>query len=220
MKTNSKFTSMLFATLLTSGVLASSNAASWAADAPDMKQMKMSPAGNDGSTAGYEKAMSGMMKQMDAPLTGKPDLDFVKGMMPHHQGAIEMAKVVLQYGKDSEVKKLAQEVIKAQEGEIVFMEDWLAKANQSTLPVVADAIKPSEQAIAAMMNNMMTPYSGNADVDFIQGMIPHHQGAIEMAKIALQFAKDPALLKLAQDIVNAQEAEISFMNDWLKRHGH
>jgi uncharacterized protein (DUF305 family) len=65
----------------------------------------------------------------------------------------------------------------------------------------------------------MVPYSGDADVDFIKGMIPHHQGAIDAAKVALQFAKDPEVLKLAQDIAIAQEGEITFMNDWLKRMG-
>lgn len=71
--------------------------------------------------------MAGMMKNMKAPLTGKPDLDFVQGMVPHHQGAIDMAKAVLQYGKDPELKTFAENVIKAQEGEIAFMTGWLAK---------------------------------------------------------------------------------------------
>lgn len=219
MKTNSLITSITLSALLLVGTLVSSSGLSLSADAPDMKQMTMTPAGTDGSTAGYEKAMSGMMKEMAAPLTGKPDLDFVQGMMPHHQGAIDMAQVVLQFGKDSEVKNLAQNVIKAQEGEIAFMKGWLAKANVSTLPVVPEATKESEQAMADMMKGMMMAHTGDADVDFMQGMIPHHQGAVAMAKIALQYVKDPELLKLAKDIVNAQETEINFMNDWLKRHG-
>jgi uncharacterized protein (DUF305 family) len=66
---------------------------------------------------------------------------------------------------------------------------------------------------------MMVPYSGDADVDFVKGMIPHHQGAIDAAKVALQYAKAPEVLKLAQDIVTAQESEITFMNNWLKRMG-
>jgi uncharacterized protein (DUF305 family) len=79
------------------------------------------------STAGYKKAMDGMMSGMMTPYTGDADVDFVAGMVPHHQGAVDMAKVVLEYGKDPEVKKFAEAVIAAQEAEIKWMNEWLAK---------------------------------------------------------------------------------------------
>ncbi len=184
-----------------------------------MTGMKMANSDASPSTKGFETAMSGMMKGMMAPATGKPDLDFVQGMIPHHQGAIDMAKVVLQYGKDPEIKKLAEGVVKAQEGEISAMNQWLSKADKATLPASPDSAKANDQAMATMMKNMMVPYSGNADVDFVKGMIPHHQGAIDMAKVALQYAKDSVLLKLANDIVTAQQNEIGFMTEWLKKNG-
>ena len=71
----------------------------------------------------------------------------------------------------------------------------------------------------AMHKDMAITYTGDTDVDFARGMIPHHKGAIEMAKIQLQYGKDPELRKLAEEIVKAQDTEIAFMNEWLKKKG-
>ncbi|HLQ19767.1 MAG TPA: DUF305 domain-containing protein [Tabrizicola sp.] len=70
-----------------------------------------------------------------------------------------------------------------------------------------------------MHQSMMMEYTGNADVDFIKGMIPHHQGAVEMAKIVLEHGTDPEVKKLAEGIIAAQEAEIKWMTDWLAKNG-
>ena len=86
------------------------------------------PKGDQGEASkAYAKANLAMHSGMDIEYTGNPDVDFAKGMIPHHQGAIDMAKIVLQYGKDAEIRKLAEGVVTAQEGEITFMKDWLAR---------------------------------------------------------------------------------------------
>ena len=70
-----------------------------------------------------------------------------------------------------------------------------------------------------MHSAMDIAYTGNADVDFVKGMIPHHAGAVDMAKTVLAFGKDPEVKKLAESIIKAQETEIAQMNDWLKKNG-
>jgi len=79
------------------------------------------------SNAAYEQANAKMHKDMSVPLTGDADVDFLAGMIPHHQGAIDMAAVVLKHGKDPKVKKLAQDIVAAQKKEIAMMQAWLAE---------------------------------------------------------------------------------------------
>ena len=79
--------------------------------------------------------------------------------------------------------------------------------------------KAFNDAMSKMHKDMMIHYSGDADADFVRGMIPHHQGAIDMAKIELKYGKDPELRKMAEGIITAQEAEIKEMQAWLKKHG-
>lgn len=92
--------------------------------AHDMPMAHGSASKNPSSEA-FLAANAKMHKAMSAPMTGDADVDFVRGMIGHHQGAIDMAKVELQYGKDEKIRKLAQDIIKAQEGEIAMMKDWL-----------------------------------------------------------------------------------------------
>ncbi|WP_386680434.1 DUF305 domain-containing protein [Loktanella sp. R86503] len=69
---------------------------------------------------------------------------------------------------------------------------------------------------AGMMGDM--PMTGNPDYDFMAGMVPHHQSAIDMANTVLQTTTDPQIKALAEDILAAQAAEIAQMNDWLAAH--
>ncbi|TVQ35518.1 MAG: DUF305 domain-containing protein [Geminicoccaceae bacterium] len=75
-------------------------------------------------------------------------------------------------------------------------------------------------ANARMHEAMDIVFTGDADVDFARGMIPHHQGAIEMSEVVLEHGSDPEIRQLAEEIIAAQEEEIAFLREWLERHGH
>lgn len=98
----------------------------------DMQQHNMKNTPQSEATKEYTKAMDKMHKpMMKGIMSPDPDLAFIKGMLPHHEGAVNMAKVELKYGKDIQLKKLAQEIIDHQDNEIKFMKNWL-KNYQST----------------------------------------------------------------------------------------
>lgn len=98
--------------------------------------------------------------------------------------------------------------------------DSMQAMMKTMMPAPGDAAstKDFKSADMKMMHDMAVPYTGNADVDFRTKMIPHHQGAIEMAKVALAHAKDETTKTLAAQIIKDQEREIAEMREWLSKN--
>jgi uncharacterized protein (DUF305 family) len=140
----------------------------------------------------------------DAPY----DAAFIDSMIVHHEGAINMANQALQQAERQEIKDLATAIVSAQEAEITQLRQW----REQWYPDLAET--------AGMGMNMgdMTVAEGPEPFDqrFIQAMIPHHEGAIAMARDALQNAERQEIKDLAQAIITAQEGEITQMRQWLQ----
>ena len=172
----------------------------------------------------YMDIMNKMHQAMSAGVQAKnADVGFAKGMIPHHEGAIAMAKVELQYGKDAEMKALAQKIVDTQQSEISVMQNWLDK-NESSQLAASNAKEITQAYQQKDMSNhdamMQGTMDANPDIAFAKGMIPHHQGAIDMATIEQTYGKNPAMLTLAKQIKQAQTPEIKQMQDWLSKQAH
>jgi uncharacterized protein (DUF305 family) len=180
-----------------------------------MNMQAMSPA-----SQAFAEANAKMHKDMTIQFSGNADVDFARGMIPHHQGAIDMAEIVIKHGNDASVQKLANEIIAAQKKEIAQMRGWLQRnGSQPASPDAAAVKKAFEEVNMKMHADMTMTFTGRADVDFMKGMIPHHEGAVAMAKVLLRFGKDAELRKLADDVIRTQNEEITMMRDWLRKNG-
>ena len=170
----------------------------------------------------YTESMTAMHEEMMKGMAyNDPDTAFAQGMLGHHIGAVDMAQIELKYGTDDEMRKLAQDIIDAQQSEIQQMKAWLADHPDATEPT-ADT-KAMQQAYAdgmdAMHGDMMLGIADPVpDMAFARGMLPHHIGAVDMAKVQLKYGKDTKMRKLAQDIIDAQQPEIEQMQNWIAAH--
>jgi uncharacterized protein (DUF305 family) len=158
-----------------------------------------------GDTAGMDH---GTMDNMDHGAMGADsfDLHFIDSMIPHHEGAIAMAQQALEQAEHEEIRQLAQAIIDAQQGEIAQLQEWRTGWYTDTAPT---------EGMGAGMGMMAVPEGVQPfDLRFIDAMIPHHQGAIDMAHEALMNAQHAEIKQLAQAIVDAQEAEIAQLQEW------
>ncbi|MBW4663125.1 MAG: DUF305 domain-containing protein [Chroococcus sp. CMT-3BRIN-NPC107] len=152
------------------------------------------------------------------------DLRFVDAMMMHHQGAAIMAEDALKNSKRPEIKQLANNILAAQNKEIKQMKQWRTAwyPEASQQPVAYGGANKSVMPMSAKQNEnmMMSQDLGAADdkfdLRFLDAMIPHHEGALVMAKDALSKSTRPEVKQLNQSILTSQQAEIDQMQQWRK----
>ena len=139
---------------------------------------------------------------------------FIDAMVPHHEGAVETAQVALRNSEHEEIKRLSRDIISAQRAEI----EQLGEIRQE---IGAQGPPPEMSDMDMEMMGMTDPdelaNQEPFDLAFIDAMIPHHQSAIAMAKVALEESNNPEIRGIAEDIVRAQEREISQMKEWRER---
>jgi uncharacterized protein (DUF305 family) len=187
-----------------------------------------------------DAAMTKMMNDMAVKPTGYVDYDFVAIMVPHHQGAIDMAEAELRYGHIEQLLRIVQDIVVEQLQEIAAMRVAAGEKltpSEATLaaslagaavgpgfsaPGPADNVPASlkseepflaetDAAMTKMMNDMTIKPSGDIDRDFVAMMVAHHQGAIDMAQAELRYGHEAQLRRIAQEIIVDQIQQISLI---------
>ncbi len=143
------------------------------------------------------------------------DERFIDAMVPHHQGAIDMAEVALENAEHPELLQLAQNVISTQQAEIEELRS--IKEQEFGTSEVPTQMSPEEMEMMGMEDPAELANQRSFDLAFINAMIPHHESAIEMAQVTLEESGNPRIRELAASIVEDQEAEIAQMTEWRRK---
>ncbi|MCA1728389.1 MAG: DUF305 domain-containing protein [Actinobacteria bacterium] len=171
----------------------------------DHSNMEMSSGGMDSGAMGASELVMENGKYSDER--------FIDAMVPHHQGAIDMAQVALQNAQHPEIQQLAQNIIADQQAEIDELKS-IKQQEYGTSEVPMEMSSDEMKMMGTMQDPSELANEDPFDKAFIDAMIPHHESAIEMAQVAQENTDDPEIRKLAQGIVDAQQAEIQEMTDW------
>lgn len=151
------------------------------------------------------------------PMPGDPDHHFAKMMQLHHKGAINMANIVLNHGKDSTIKRMAHEMIEKQTREIAELQSFLdhhkmhGENPEFNMKMEMSMEKMNKNADLQIIN-------GNIDHDFAILIIFHHQSAIEMADLVIHYGHHSEIKLMAEMMKEDQEKEIKELQEWLLEH--
>jgi uncharacterized protein (DUF305 family) len=163
----------------------------------------------------------GDQDQGTAPAEAAPndaDVTFTQNMIPHHQQAIEMAKLVDSHTDRPELHKLADSIVSSQGQEITQMQGWLRSWGKPETPSEGhgdhgDTEMPGMMS-EADMRRLMEATGPEFDLAFVEMMAAHHQGAIDMANTELKDGALPEVTRLAQQIIDTQQDEIEQLKRW------
>jgi uncharacterized protein (DUF305 family) len=172
----------------------------------------------------------GTTSTMPHKMAGRHQVDrhFIEMMIPHHQGAVEMADLALQKAQRPEIKKLATAIKADQTKEIEQMKAWYKQWYGTEVPATPKAGMAGHhrrgQGMPGMsmhtgMMGMDTDLetlknASDFDLEFVRQMIPHHKSAVMMARMVANSATHPEIRNLAEAIIKSQTAEIEQMQQW------
>lgn len=148
------------------------------------------------------------------------DRHFIEQMIPHHEGAVAMAKLALEKSKRTEIKTLATAIIEGQTKEIQDMTLWYKDWFGKDVPKISTGMMGGGMMFSSGMHmggqEDITALRNATDFDkaFLEAMIPHHQLALMMVQMLKAGSNRPEMLQLAENITSSQSKEIQEMQDW------
>lgn len=168
-----------------------------------------------------DNIMNNMMESMmNVESSGNADISFLAGMIPHHQSAVEMAESYIRHGaENAEMKKLAENIIITQNEEINQMNEMIksiSESGENDAAKEASYLKEYNQIMHNGHSHSQNNYE-SVDMAFAEGMIEHHQMAVDMANLVLKYGNNEEVKKLAENIVEVQKKEIEEMNSFLNK---
>jgi uncharacterized protein (DUF305 family) len=152
-----------------------------------------------------------LARRMVTPNGKYSDAAFIDAMVPHHEGAVEMARVSLENAEHEEIRNLSRDVISDQQDEIEMFGEIRDDVQGPTMDMVSD--EEMNEAMG-MMDAGELARQRPFDRAFIDAMIPHHESAIAMAEVVLAESENPEIREIAGNIVASQEREIEQMRAW------
>ena len=160
----------------------------------------------------FSKDMAAMSREMVMPNGKYSDKAFIDAMVPHHEGAVEMAEVALEEAEHPEIRNVAEDIVSSQRAEIRMFGEIREREYGSAESTME--MNEGDMRAMGMSDPEELAKADPFDKAFIDDMIPHHESAIAMAEVAREKTDDPEIRRIAEDIVTAQEREIAQMKEW------
>lgn len=171
-------------------------------------------------SSGMSMVMDKMMNDMhQMEMSGNVDVDYATMMIGHHQAAVDMAQVQIDSGTDDKLKSMAKKIIEEQKAEISELQNFLSThqnpvKNYDPSKKEEGFAKLMDENMSMMMNMPKMESETTTDQQFVDMMIPHHQGAVSMAEGFVQYGKDSELISMAKKMIADQNREIKDFQNW------
>lgn len=175
------------------------------------------PTSKDNSMAGMDHSKMDMWNgsmnmatsQVMDHMWASTEEEFIANMIPHHQEAVDTASIIVAKTENTELKKIAENIVSAQKTEIALLGSWMKSwYPNSTLKV----------SYMQMMRDISKLSGHDLDDVFMEDMIKHHEWAVHMAEEVLEVSQRPEIVKMANDIIRSQNAEIAKFKELLENH--